>query len=661
MDFDPENFQEALNRFRDAEQFDRENRDLAINDLEFLIGDQWDREMLLERNNEKRITMTINRLPQFVRQVTSDLMQLNPSIVLRPVDNESDKDLAAIMQSIVKQIERNSCADFVYTQAAMNAARCGMGNFRITTEYADDDAFEQTIKLEAIADPFAVYWDPEARHPTRKDAMFCYVVSSITKEEFQKKYPEESLSQFPDYQYQSQQAWFEGGKIRLAEYWVKIPIKKKIALLEDGQTIDLSELSKDAVEVLRQSGTIKVERKVESHKVVQYIMNGNKFISETQWASKYIPIVFVGGEEITLGDRIIRKSVIRDAKDAQVLYNYSRSAEAEYLSLAPKAPFLATQKQIEGFERIWKNANKRNYPYLPYNPDDKAPPPQRQMPPQASSAIAQSVLTSSEDMKATTGIYDAALGMSTGQEVSGKAILARKAESDTVTIFYTEALKMAIEQSARIILDLIPKIYDTPRMVRVFGKKGEVDKVVMINNGKFDLSNVKYDIEIEMGADTTTARAEARDVLMQFMMAMPQSATAIADLLVGMFDWKEVDEIAKRLNRMVPQELKMTDEELLQAQQQPQEPDPLVMAQVEALQAQAAKIQAEIDKISSEVTKNNATSLETMTKAQLNSADIAEKGAKMQIEEMLRSLTPEAIEMLQMAFSQSPQRGNFSA
>ena len=205
-------------------------------------------------------------------------------------------------------------------------------------------------------------------------------------------------------------------------------------------------------------------------------------MEENDWAGKYIPVIRVVGNEFEVEGRLYVSGLVRNAKDAQRMYNYWTSQEAEMLALAPKAPFIGYGGQFEGYEKQWKTANTTNWPYLEVNPDvtDGAgavlPLPQRAPPPLPQAGLIQAKMGASDDIKSTTGQYDASLGMA-GNEKSGKAILARERQGDVGTYHYVDNLSRAIRYITRQIVDLIPKIYDTQRIARIIGVDGEIDMV----------------------------------------------------------------------------------------------------------------------------------------------------------------------------------------
>src|SRR5215510_11915059 len=76
----------ALERFKLCADAENAVRLEFLNDLEFYNGDQWDPEIRSRRKLDNRPCLVINRLPQFVHQVTNEIRQNSPAPKVSPVD-----------------------------------------------------------------------------------------------------------------------------------------------------------------------------------------------------------------------------------------------------------------------------------------------------------------------------------------------------------------------------------------------------------------------------------------------------------------------------------------------------------------------------------------------------------------------------------------------
>ncbi len=554
---------EASRRFKLGTEAWRKNREMGTEDLEFLIGEQWPEDVRQQRAG--RPCLTINKLPATLDKVIGDARQNKMAIKVRPVDDNADVKRADILSGLIRNIERAG-ADVAYQTALEGAVSCAQGYFRVVTEYSDEDTFDQDIRIKRIMNPFSVTMDPNGEEADGSDIRWAFITEMVPRSEFDDKYPDMAIGDFDTESDDAWNLWFDHDQhVRIAEYWRRIPKRKRIVQLTDGTVSDL-DVIKPVLDELKQMGLeIVRERDVDSHEVEWFLLAARTIIDgPLKWPARYIPIIPVWGKEtIVKGERYLR-SLIRFAKDPQRMYNYWRSASTELVALSPKSPWLVTADQIEGYESEWRRVNSDNLPYLPYNPQADAPAPQRQMPPTIPTGAIQETQIAADDLKSTTGIFDASLGAQ-GNETSGRAITARQKQSDVSTFPFHDNLRRAIEFCGRILVDLIPKIYDTNRMIRILGPDDK-EEIVEINKsivdtetGKTiivnDLTVGKYDIEVDVGPSYATKRMEAVDAMLELVKSFPPLMQVAGDLLIKNMDWPEAEEVAERLRRIMPPQL----------------------------------------------------------------------------------------------------------
>lgn len=574
--------QQARERFKLASDAEESIRREALEDLRFRAGEQWPENIKIDRQNTGRPCLTINRIPQFLRQVTNEIRQNRPSIQVNPVDDQADPETAEILQGIMRHIEVSSDADVAYDTAAEHAATFGFGYLRVITDYVDERSFDQEIRIERIRNPFSIYFDPECQKPDYSDARWAFVVQDVDREEYRALYPDSELSGLADMTTVGDQApgWINGKSVRIAEYWHIDHEEQELALLPDGSVMP-ADMVPEGVPVLR-------TRTVQVPKVYWCKVNGLEVLEKQEWPGRWIPIVPVLGDEVIVNGERQLYGLVRFARDPQRMYNYWATAETEMIALAPKAPFIGAAGQFEGFERQWQSANVRNLPYLEYKPVSHAGvpmgPPQRQVYEPPIQAISHARMQANDDLKATTGIYDASLGARSNEQ-SGRAILARQREGDVANFHYADNLARSIKHLGKILLDLIPRIYDAPRVMRIIGAE-EVERVVQINAPTrdkgveriYDLSIGEYDVTVSVGPSFSTKRQEAVDSMLQLSQAYPPLMQVAGDLLVKNMDWPGASEIAERLKKLLPPNL--------QEEQEDQQVPPAVQAQMSQMAQQ---------------------------------------------------------------------------
>jgi hypothetical protein len=568
--------QEIKVKFKTAIEAFTEERRLAIEDLEFAYGGddkQWNAEAKEARKG--RPMLTINKLPKFIRQVTGDQRQNRPSCKVRPVDSQADPQIAKILEGHIRNIEYNSNAGFSYDNGFKQAVAGGYpGWWRIDTEYAEDDTFDQDIVINPVHNQFTVYPDPETLSDVYRGKLsWCFVTETLSEDVFKERYPKvEGATEWEQGEGEAEEGWYMDGEYRIAEFWERVPVTKTLYLLDNGNTVEAKDVEQFVVE--QEDGKylsapetglppnkIIRERKAEGHKICWYLVCGNKILEGPKdVAGKFIRLIPVFGDTWVVEGKIHFKSLIRDSKDSMRVYNYMISQNVEMTALAPKVPWILTPKQIQGHEGHWNTIHNTTRPYALYNHDPNgASKPTREPGVQTNTAYIQLGMQATEDLKETTGIFDASLGQKSNEQ-SGRAILARQREGDIGTFEFIDNLTRAIQYTGKILVDLIPKIYDTERTIRLLGvddtpqqvqinqeMTGPDGKKVIIN----DITAGKYDVVATAGPSYTTQRMEAAEGMQAALQSAPNAAPVLLPRWFKMMDWPDSEEISKELGQLL--------------------------------------------------------------------------------------------------------------
>lgn len=587
---------EAFEKCVDAE---RDNRRTALEDIRFAReGVQWPDNIRKQREKEGRPCLTISKLPAFIRQVVNDARQNKPGIKVRPVDSGADIKVADIMSGLIRNIEYSSNADVAYDTAVECAVTGGIGYVRIGMDYAYDDTFDMDIRIERVANPFAVYGDPSSRLADSSDWDVAFVTDRLTKEQYERDYADAEKVDWSsnDWKGTADAEWLNEDGVLIAEWWTREKVDLPVVLLSDGSVHEKAALeTSEALQMQLQAGMVQVidERLAKSCKVTQRIMSGAEVLKERDWPGRYIPIVPVYGDEFDIEGKRFWRGLIHNAIDAQRMFNYWRTASTELVALAPKVPFIGPKGAFDSDQEKWNTANTRSHAYLEYDPIAKANgvPPQRQpLDSGVAAGALQEALNASDDIKAIVGMYDASLG-ARSNETSGRAIMARQREGDVSTFHFIDNMARAIRHIGRICIDLVPKVYTKPRMVRVIGEDGSqaapmvnqeapavdlktgqpmVDEQGQAIMATYDLTVGKYDLTVTTGPSFTTRREEAAMQMTEMIRAMPAAVPVLGKHLAKNLDWPGADEIAEELEAMtkpaeIPPELQ---EQIKQGQQE---------------------------------------------------------------------------------------------
>lgn len=580
-------------------------------DLVFYNGDQWPQHIKIARTLDQRPIITINRLPQFVRQVVNQARESKPAIQINPVDNGADPDTAEVIQGVMRNIERNSRAHIAYSTAIEHQAIMGRGFIRVMADWAADDAMEQEIKIKRIPDPLTVYPDPACVEPDYSDATFCILVEHIPTAQYKVRYPDARATGLSDFSSIGDQAkrWFTGKAVQVAEYYYVEEVKTKVhtvKMLLDGEQPTTVTLYDEAVR--------KIHKRYFDTGVVQVVKSRSTVRRQVKWAKTngveildgnpertggknvpgpFIPVVPVLGEELIVDGEKNLRGMVRDAKDPQRAYNFWVSAETEMIALAPRAPVIGADGQFDGHEPKWNQANTRSFTYLEYNAIDVngtlVPAPQRTTFDPNLTGVIQATMQADRDLKSVLGMFDAS--QENSREQSGKAIIARQKQGETGTSHFLENVSRSIEHIGRILLHWIPVYYSQPRLMRIMGLDDQPREVVLHAGQKkaagkvlqqaqqegpnspnarlarnilaarpFDVGVGRYDVTISVGPSFNSRRQESVEAMIQLVQAYPAVMPYIGDVLVENMDWPGARVIAQRLKRVLPPEVRDPEE-----------------------------------------------------------------------------------------------------
>lgn len=558
----------ALKRFKLCVEAERSIRELALEDLRFRAGQQWPEHIKSERDRDMRPCLTINRILPAIRQVTNDQRQNRGAIKVSPVDDKGDIETANVLQGLIRNIEYTSNADVAFDTAFDAAVTGSFGYVRVITDYTEPNSFDQVLKIMRVRNPFMIYVDPDTREVDYADAKFAFVVELLTAEEYKSAYPKSELAGIDDWSSIGDQSpdWVTKDHVRVVEYYSLVKEQDTLLLLRDTRTGQERAILKSIFgdEELPKGLEVLAERSTETVKTKWCKLNAIEILEETDWDDDEIPIVPVLGDELDIDGKRVLEGMVRHAKDPQRMLNYWKSAETEAIALAPRAPWVGAEGQFEGHPE-WDTANTRSHSKLEYKPTSlngqPVPRPERLAVEPAVMAITNASFGAADDIKAVTQVYDAGLGQRSN-ETSGRGIIARQQQGQLGNFHYIDNLTRARRRVARILVRMIPKIYNTPRILRIIGEDDTVETVAVNQRTKrngvervFDLTTGRYDVIVQTGPGFATRRKEAVESMMGVITANPDLMGTIGDLVIKNMDWPGAQEISERMKKMLPPQL----------------------------------------------------------------------------------------------------------
>lgn len=636
---------EATERFERIQSDDKDNRDNYRADTLFVYspGNQWPDEVRAVRTQWKELCLEFNQLKQFVAQVVNDQRQNRPGVRFHPASGDASKDVAEIMQGLTRSIENDSNAEAVYDNAFQSAVVGGRGAWRVCSEYADTNGFNQKLCIKPINDMLKVWADLNYQQPDGSDRNFIFIEEDCPKDEFERQWPNAKQISWDSLD----SCWGSSENIKVVDYYRRICNKRTLVMMSDGAIGFKDEMPTppEGIEIVK-------EREVDDYKVEWFtIAGGQQILATYDWPGPIIPVIIIPGEDMILDGKRIYQGLTRHARDAQSMLNFGMTQQAIHLSLTPKAPWVIAEGQVEGYENIWRDANQKNYSYLPYKPvtigESMAPPPQRTAPSMPDAGWDRWCQTMIAMIKSTIGMYEQSLGQK-GNETSGRAITAREKQGDTATFNFVDNLSRGIAMTGRIFQYAFPVYYDTQQMVQVVNPD-DTRKMVMINQSmpnpdnpaeaikNNDLTTGKYAVTCEAGPSYATKRQETSEALMSLVQAFPPAAQVAGDLIVKSLDVADADVIAERLKLIMPPQV-------MQAEQAKKEgktpPDPQMVQQMQQQQQQLEQAKQTMDAMHKQITdlqsgaqeKLQAAQVDAKVKMQLAQADAAAKLEQSQVD-----------------------------
>lgn len=621
-------------RYKVMTEADDVNRREAMDDIKFALvpGEQWDQS--IRRDRGERPCYEFNKIRITGKRIVNDMRANRPQGKVRAVE-DGDKPTADALEGLARNIWNVSDGDTVIDYAAEYQVFGGMGAWRVAVDYSNDNAFTQDIRVEPIRNPFCLFSDPACFDPLKRDAADWILTERISRKSFEARWPKAKVIEWESSEFDDDEEWQDDETVRICEYWWKEPLTKRIFLLSDGRTVEEADLTANLPALAEQGITVTRDRTVQTHEICMCIASGDAILDgPTKWAGRYFPFVVAYGEWLIIDGKAQWCGITRFAKDAQRSYNVSRTAITETIAMAPQAKFWATPAMAEGHTDKWAEAHSKNYPFLLSNPDPKMPGfPQRMGGAEVPVALIQESQLASDEIKAVTGIFDASLG-NRSNEQSGVAIRARQSQGEIATFNFQDNLNKGIQRTWEILVDLIPRYYDTERTVRILGADN-VEKYVRINSTEVDantgmpkplndLSRGRYDVAISVGPAFATQRQEAAEIYTQMVQANPSLLPIAGDLIFRSLDLPYADKMADRMKTMLPPQIQQ-----MESEGKPISPEAqAVMAQAQQAMQMAQQQSDLVQQAAAEVEQNKAEAEKAKAEVQMSVAELEVKRAQ---------------------------------
>lgn len=641
--------EEARERIASAIEAESELREDMLDDYRFEGSEQWPEALRKMREGDPsgpRPCLTVNLTRKHKNALLNEIRRSRPSIRVLPVDDKADPETAEVLNGLLRHIQSVSDADIAYDTAAEHQITGGVGYFRLLTAVMDEDRNEQELRIDPIINPFSVYMDPNASHPAGKDAEWAFITEEMPRKRFERDYPD---AEPVDFDVESDAFWCPSKDVvTVVEYFcVKQESQRRLKVDDDEYSEDeYWDKYKGSDE--RPKPVARTDTK---RRVMWYKMTGSEILDERELPCSYIPVIRVAGEERRFDNRRDFRGIVRDLKDPGRMYNYWTSVNTEFLALSPKAPYIGPAEAFEGHEDDWRDANTANKPYLVYNQmgadGEKLDRPQRAQPPSINTAILESMARAQEDMRQVSGQSQAGFGEQ-GNEKSGIAINARRQEQDNNTYHFVDNLARSIKHAGRIMIEMIPRIYDTRRVVRILGEDETPDFATidpMMRQSMVEQPDAlgkiqriynpgigRFDVRVVVGPTYATKAEEAADRLSQIISAAPDLMAIAGDILFKNMDIPGSDELSERMKTMLPPQIQELEAAKKDGQQQGMQQAEMVRQQMMAqIAPMVEELKAALDMAAQENEQLQAAAQQMKQQLDDKAQEFAIKEAELQV------------------------------
>lgn len=525
----------ARERFKLAQEADKDQRARENEDIAFFNGDQWPDDVKNARKAQKagagvngmppvpaRPMITINKSREPVRQVLNQERAADMGIEIVPADDFGDltgpidETEIQLREGLTRRIQRDSQAADARTWAFARAVQAGRGYYSVMTRYVPGKTRDQEIYIHRYHDQSCVLLDPAHEQPDGSDAEWGFEVTDIERSVYVAEYPkrkgkDNAVCAYGDSEWmlenEQKPGWFyakDGVQmVRVANYWYTERESRELVAfaLESDPTqervewadeVEGAKAKPDLVAALTDEGWFEIpdSRRTVVEKSIKWCkFDGcdDDVLDETDWQGPDMPIVKVLGEELQPSDhKRFVEGMVRNMRSSGYGYNVMVSRLIELIGLAPLVPLLVEEGTIEGYEEWYLAANTRTLPYLPWKRknlhDQEATPPTvpaSRNPP--IDAVAASLQIFNDGLQSTSSIHASALGQAAPSVRSKRQNEQLIEQSQQGTNHFLDNLKRSMEYEAKIINNLLYPIYGKRpgRIARIVNGEGEPEHVMI--------------------------------------------------------------------------------------------------------------------------------------------------------------------------------------
>jgi hypothetical protein len=602
--------QDTLDDLKDSQTTEKDNRD-KVREADLFLNKrdgQWDPYTVNKMSGKPKYTF--DQCNPILDDIMGEMESMDFGISIKPAGGEATKESAEQYAGIVRNIESISGARYIYKDAARVMTGTGLSGWRVVTKYRDSDSFQQDLMIQPVSNfKDRVWFDNNADKRTMEDAPQCWVLSSMTRKAYDKKYPKGSGVSVGREKNSQAYQHKKSNEVIIGEWLHKKKEKRELALLSNNKVVVVDEKF-DLVRDDLFNKNIKVERTktVNINVVYQSIFDGADWLTdEARTVFKYLPVVPIYANFVISEDKVIYWGLVEKLMDPQRVLNFAESRKVEEAALSPREKTWMTKDQAQSPDVIaaLRTANTNMDSHQLYDHVANHPPPFR-MPKQQPNTVLLETANSADRYMART-MPDENRGLSVNGR-SGIAMQQLINKGNNSNYKYFTATEIGIAHTCRILVDAIPKVYDTKQEMTIMGEDGTTDtftlkeRVIDQETGQIvELNNLagSYTVTCSSGPAFSNKQQETVQSIIDIAGIAPDVVNQGSDILVKNIDSPGMDKLAERirlqkvLSGQIP-ESQLTDEEkemVNQQSQQGQQPSAMDQALIAESEARAKEVE----------------------------------------------------------------------
>ena len=617
IEIDFKDHDKLLVMIKDVQEAEQDSRN-AVMEAKLFISErdgQWDPYAVDKMDGRYR--GTFDMCTPIVDQIAGEIEQSDFTIRVSPSGGDASKETAKTLDGLIRNIRNISNAESVFQSAGRSNVIGGFDAWEVVQEFIEGDSFDQDLFIRRVPNASTSVWfDPGSVLQDRSDAAWGVKLNAIPVAEYKDMWPEGKMVSVGDNAV-NRRNQDKIDSVTVGQIYFRKPRKIEIVLMSDGKVYQVDDDFEKVQDEFARAGINEVKRRTrDAWRVYSRMFDGDEWLAdEEETVFDYVPLIPVYGNFDIVDNKTVYFGKLEKLYDQQRILNYAMSRDIEDGALSPAPAIWMTDEMAEGNDYESMNTDRAPVRIFNVDPENPGLTPVPMGGPQASTGL-QATIQQSKDMITASGNIFAAQQGNANPNQSGVAGNQQIEQGNIGSIKWFKPLEVAICHTGKILINAIPRVYDSTRQVRILEEDG-TSSMVMLNQTIFDeqtqtnvtlndLSLGEYDAVCEVGPAFNNQQKETQEAFLQMASIDPTIAQNGMDVWLKNQKSPGMDLMAERYRAqlidagIIPQS-QWTDEETQKFQQaqaeaanQPPQEDPnMVFARAEETKAQAEQMTAQ--------------------------------------------------------------------